>query len=65
MVGRIGIEVKTQGGLSPLLHQLHRYAQHEEIDELILVTSRIQLARLPEIINGKPTHVAALLALAL
>jgi hypothetical protein len=53
MIGRLGIEVKTKGSRSALLRQIHRYAQSEEIDELLLVTSSPPLANfLPETVVG-------------
>lgn len=60
LVGTVGIEVKTQGTLSALTRQLHRYALRPGIDELLVVTSRSRLANLPATLNGKPLVVVTL-----
>lgn len=64
-VGRVGVEVKTGGGLSDLVRQLHRYAQGQDesqgapfLKSILVVTSRMGLCRLPEILAGVPVHVA-------
>lgn len=58
MVGSIGIEVKVAGSVSSAFEQLQRYAEHEEVDALILVTSRYQ--RLPDKAGGKPLSTISL-----
>jgi len=50
----IGIEVKIDRSLTSVTRQLFRYAKHERISTLILVTSRIRLLNLPSQLNGKP-----------
>lgn len=52
MVGRIGVEVKIAGSVHGVFEQLQRYAEHDEVEALILVTSRYQ--RLPDQAGGKP-----------
>lgn len=54
---RTGIEVKIKGSSSAALQQLYRYAKYQEIDELVLVTSRVQAGRMPSDLLGKPIHV--------
>lgn len=56
MVDDVGIEVKIGGTLNDVLRQLHRYAASERVAGLLLVTSRLTLARLPEILDGKPVR---------
>lgn len=56
-----GIEVKTRGGLNPLLAQLGRYSESPAISSLVVVTARIQLSRLPASIGGKQIRVVSIL----
>lgn len=58
VVDRIGIEVKVAGRSSGVFEQLLRYAEHEEIAGLILVTNR--WVRLPDGISGKPLRAVSL-----
>lgn len=60
LVGRVGVEVKIKGQASSVIAQLKRYASHPEVDELLLVTGRMQLTRMPDHIDGVPLHVVAL-----
>lgn len=57
--GGIGIEVKIAGSASAARRQLARYAEHESIKELILVT-RSARHTAPETLNGKPVTVVNL-----
>ena len=59
LVGSIGVEVKVGGGTAALIRQLHRYAQHETISELLVVTSRLRLRNIPAWLNGKRVEVLA------
>ncbi len=51
---RLGVECKVDGSLKDVLLQLMRYAQHDRIAGLILVSSRLKHRHLPPILNGKP-----------
>jgi hypothetical protein len=62
LIGRLGIEVKTGGGKSPLLRQLRRYAQSDLVDGLLVVTTAPSLAALPASLNGKPIRALVLSA---
>ena len=62
LVGKIGIECKTEdssGGttLASVTRQLHRYAQSEEVEELILMTTQNKHRGVPNQMNGKPLFV--------
>lgn len=55
LVGNVGVEVKTQGSLPALLRQLSRYATHENVTSLLLVTATPRLlVGLPDTIGGVP-----------
>lgn len=57
MLGTVGVEVKVKGGVGDVVRQLHRYAQHDSVTELILVTSKAGHVNMPATLNGKPVHV--------
>lgn len=59
------LEVKVDGGLSLVTRQLHRYAQHETVRGLILVTTRAQHRALPLSITGKALEVVHLIGASL
>jgi hypothetical protein len=56
----IAIEVKIKGSLSDLTSQVHRYCGDPSIAAVLVVTTRLNLARLPATISGKPVRVVAL-----
>lgn len=60
MVGRIGIEVKVDGSLSALIRQAMRYAKHDRIDELVIVTTLARHRAMPSELNKKHVIVAYL-----
>ena len=60
LVGDIGIEVKVQGSTASVERQLARYAEHECIAHLILVTSKVRHTQVPPSIGGKPVTTFAL-----
>lgn len=55
------IEVKCDGTLTSLNRQLQRYAQHEAVTSLVLVTNRARLLSVPTQLSGKPITVISLL----
>lgn len=57
----LGIEVKVAGSQAEVIRQLHRYAQHAEITELLLVSSRLRLGQLPDSLRGKPIRFQPLI----
>ena len=58
MIGSIAVEVKIKGAKAAIYRQLERYAEHERVTSILLVSSRSM--HLPSLINGKPTLVASL-----
>jgi len=60
LVGSIGLELKVDGGPAAVMRQLQRYALSERISELVLVTTRSQMARVPSSLAGKGIHVVVL-----
>lgn len=54
-VGRIGIEVKIKGARRAIFNQVCRYAEHDRIKELILITN--VATGFPAELNGKPVFV--------
>jgi hypothetical protein len=50
----IAIEVKVDGSQSEVMRQLHRYAQHDKVIEILLVTTEPKHRGIPEQFNGKP-----------
>lgn len=61
MSGTVGIEVKVDGAWSTVVRQLIRYANAEQITELVLVTNRARHHHLPPVMNGKPVHLVSLI----
>lgn len=64
-VAPVAVEVKVGGSFAEVVAQFHRYAQHESVGGVLLVTSRIQhVGGLPETLSDKPlraVHVGAFL----
>lgn len=61
MVGKIGIEIKVDGSVASVTRQLWRYAKRDEVDELILVTTRSKHREIVGPILGKELYVVHLL----
>lgn len=59
----IGIEVKVAGSQTHPWGQLKRYAEHDAIESLILVTNRSY--QLPDEVGGKPLHLISLAGMGL
>ena len=54
MIGKVGVEVKVKGVARSIFKQLQRYAQHDEVDCIILLTNKSM--GLPALIEGKPAY---------
>jgi hypothetical protein len=52
------IEIKIKGGPMSIYRQLDRYAAHENVTEIILITNKAMT--LPALINGKPANLVNL-----
>lgn len=57
LVGRIGIECKIAGSKAEVLRQCRGYLGCEELDGLLLVTSRAVHTSAPAELGGKPLRV--------
>lgn len=60
VTGGIGVEIKIKGSPSEVARQLVAYAECEEVREIVLVTGRSRLGRLPATILGKRVTVVTL-----
>ena len=49
--GGIALEMKLKGSRSQILRQIERYAEHDQVQEIILLTGRCM--HIPDEINGK------------
>jgi hypothetical protein len=58
LVGRVGLELKTEGSVHEVMRQLRRYAESTRVDELVLLTSKVRLCGMPRTLGSKPVHVA-------
>ena len=54
--GGLGVEVKVDGSKNNLIRQLHRYAAHERIEHLLVITNKSRLASMPGTLNEKNVH---------
>lgn len=57
LVGRVGVECKVAYGAATVLRQLERYAASDEVDDLLLVTTKATHRGLPPVVGGKPLLV--------
>lgn len=60
LIGGIAIEVKVAGRTVSVVRQLARYAEHPDVDALILVTTRLRHSDIPSVMSGKPVRVVAI-----
>lgn len=55
--GGVGIECKIGGSPGNLARQVRRYCEHEDVDQVLVVTNQPSHASLPDHIEGKPVVV--------
>jgi hypothetical protein len=60
LVGRVGIEVKVQGSTADLLRQVKRYCKSDQVDEVLVVTTRSRHTAIEQVIDGKRVSVLAI-----
>lgn len=58
VIDGVAVEVKIKGQRQAIFRQLERYAAHDEVQSILLVTAVSM--QLPDTINGKPARVASL-----
>lgn len=58
MIGDIAVEMKLKGSVMDIYRQLCRYAAHDRVKGLVLLTSKAM--SLPELINDKPARVVSM-----
>ena len=57
LVDGVAVELKVKCPANEILRQLSRYAQHDEVRELLLLSvTRAPLLKLPQKLNGKPVR---------
>lgn len=56
LVDGVAVEVKVDGSLGAVTRQLFRYARHETVKAIVLVTSRAKHLRMPRSMVGKPVR---------
>lgn len=57
LVGRIGVELKVKGPVMAVTRQLSRYAQSNDVDSIILVSTRFAHRAIQRSLCGKPVSV--------
>lgn len=57
MVERCAVEVKMKGSPAEVLRQLLRYAKHDRVDRLVLITTRSSHVDIQPTLLGKPLLV--------
>jgi hypothetical protein len=60
--GGIALELKVQTDGKALLRQVLRYAEHKQVQSILIAGTTHRLLLLPETANGKPLHSCQLQA---
>lgn len=53
----LALEVKVDGSATDLLRQIHRYAGHDEVEGVIVLTTKSRHRSMPPEVNGVPVFV--------
>jgi hypothetical protein len=56
----VALEVKVQGSPPDVMRQLQRYARHQVVDTVLLVTTKARLGEMPPTLRNKPIVTAVL-----
>lgn len=56
-VAGVAVEIKTASGYNAVLRQLGRYAEHERVEAVLLITTRSDHQKMPAALGGKPVTV--------
>ncbi len=62
LAGDVAVELKVDGSAAALLRQLDRYAAHERVGAIVVVSTRARHLEMPAALRGKPVHLVSLLA---
>lgn len=54
---RVAVEIKTAGSFTNVVRQISRYAEHEQVDMVLLVTTRSEHRQMPPYLSGTPVVV--------
>ena len=57
----VGIEVKVAGSLTAVTRQMTRYASHDDVRSLVLVTARAAHHAIPRTLGGVPVALYSLI----
>lgn len=56
LAARTGIEIKVDSSWTEVSRQLNRYAKCDEIDQLVLITSKVTHRQVPDVVAGIPVR---------
>ena len=59
LVGTIALELKIKGRAAQIIKQIERYAMHDSIDSVVLLTN-VPMPRIPRLHEAKPCYIVSL-----
>ena len=59
LVGGIALELKIKGRPAQIVKQIERYATHDAVDSIVLLTN-VPMPRIPRLHQAKPCYVVSL-----